>query len=99
MQNFLRGEMEARKPPDVIVVHAGATYNYTIPSFSAIQMDLKHVVLNGVDDDPRESFDAFIRVGRQLIFDKQPPILLSILSACVVPVSRPLILLEVSCYS
>ena len=75
-------------PFSVVVLEHKNISRYTIPSFSAIQMNLCHVVLQCWEDDVLQCFDGFIHTGRDLpALNRQGPATIGVLSCCIVPVS------------
>ena len=66
------------------VLRSADTYQYTIPCFCAISMALQHVTIELED---RDVMDAFVRVGDNSAINRPLPSYITIVSACIVPVS------------
>ena len=73
-------------PFPVVVLERKPCSSYMIPSFCATQMELEHVFLECGSD--AQGLDAFVRVSRDLpAFNRPAPVVLEVLSCCIVPVS------------
>ena len=77
-----------QSPFEVVVLEAKSIYNYTIPSFCAINMKLQHAVLECWEEDELETFDVFVRTESATPrMDRPLPARVLVLRGCLVPVS------------
>ena len=76
------GEIQLR------VLDISEKYHYTIPSFSAIDMQLQHVVVECWELNTIDYLDTFFRVERDLLnLHLTLPVYATIHKGCIVPVS------------
>ena len=80
-----------RKILEIRVLDVKEKHKYTIPSFSAIDMQLQHVLVECWELDPIDYLDVFFRVGSDLPrlhdVDSTLPAYATVFKGCIVPVS------------
>lgn len=72
---------------EVTVLSVNKSYSYTIPSFCAITLKLRHVLISVEEKDGPANYDAFFNEGDCPGFDKMLPKPVLVKTGCLIEVS------------